>query len=107
MGRNNIENRSRDINWGYNQTKGANFNYQIMNDNYTRRLELSAGMEMFKLTMSIILNADYQVDIKDKLEIKGKTFIVTYKQSVYDNDLQGKYKANLQDYTGHVVLGLE
>ena len=107
MGRNNIEDRSPDINWGYNNTKNKKFKYQLMNDAYTRRLELSAGFEMFKLTMSIRLNAAYDVQVKDKLKIKEKEFTVVYKQEVYENELQGKYKASLSAYTGHVIIGLE
>ena len=107
MGRNNIEDRSPDINWGLNLTKKKTFKFQLMNDAYTRRLELSAGMEMFKLTMSIRLNASYDVEVKDKVNIKGKELIVVYKQDVYENELQGKYKADLSSYTGHVVIGLE
>ena len=107
MGRTNIENRSKDKNWGYNQTKGTNFKFQLMNDDFTRRLELAQGLVMYKLTKSIKLNAYYEVSMNDILVIKGESLRVTTITTRYDNDNQGRFKANLSDFTGETIVGLE
>lgn len=107
MGRTNIENRSKDKNWGYNETKQARFKFELMNDDYTRRLELANGLMMFKLTKSIKLNAYYDVSMNDILVIKGEKLKVTTITTRYDNANQGRYKANLKDFTGETVVGLE
>lgn len=107
MGRNNIENRSKDKNWGYNKTKGKHFKFELMSDNFTRRFELEQGLNMFKLTMSIRLNAYYDISMNDELELKGKKLKVTTIADAFDDNNQGMFKANLDDFTGHRVVGLE
>lgn len=107
MGRNNIENRSHDKNWGFNITQQAQIKFELMDDSFTRRFELSQGLMMFKLTMSIRLNAYYKVEMNDELEIKGKKLKVTTIADVYDNNNQGMFKGSIDDYTGYRVVGLE
>ena len=46
MGRNNIENRTLDKNWGYNETQNTHFKFQILNEESCRRFELAQGLEM-------------------------------------------------------------
>lgn len=107
MGRNNIENRSKDKNWGYNLTTKSHFKYEIMSEEACRRFELAQGLEMHKLTLTIRLNAQYKISMKDKLEIKGRTYVATAFQTYLDNDNQGRYKGRIDDFTGHQVVGLE
>lgn len=107
MGRNNVENRSLDKNWGYNKTKNTHFKFQILNEETCRRFELAQGLEMHKLTLTIRLNAQYKIEIKDKLDIKGRTYIVVAKTNYFENDNQGRFKGSLDDFTGHQVVGLE
>ena len=107
MGRNNIEDRSKDKNWGYNRTQGNIIKFELMSDDYTRRFELAQGLIMYKLTMSIRLNAYYKVEMDDELEIKGRKLKVTTIADAYDDNDQGMFKASLDNYTGHRVVGLE
>lgn len=107
MGRNNIDDRSHDKNWCKNLTKKCSFKCEILDDSYTRRLELSQGLNMYKLTMSLRLNAYYDVEMNDELEIKGRLLRVTTVMEHFDNNNQGMFKANLDDYTGYKVVGLE
>lgn len=107
MGRNNIEHRQNDRNWGKNITKNIPFKFEIMSEEVCRRFELAQGLEMHKLTLTIKLNAKYNVAIKDKLEVKGKTYLVVTTSSYYDSNNQGKYKGNLKDFTGYMLVGLE
>ena len=107
MGRNNIENRTLDKNWGYNETQNSHFKFQILNEESCRRFELAQGLEMNKLTLTIRLNAQYKMDIKDKLIIKGRTYKVVTKSNYIENDNQGRLKGRIDDFTGHQVVGLE
>ena len=107
MGRNNIDDRSHDKNWGYNLTQKCHFKFQLLDDSFTRRLELSQGLSMFKLTMSLRLNAYYNVNMNDELEIKGRTLRVTTVVEHFDNNNQGMFKGSLDDFTGYKVVGLE
>ena len=107
MGRNNIEDRSRDINWGYNQTSKSHFKFEIMSEQQCRNFELSRGLEMFKLTMTIKVNGKHNIKNNDQIEIKGKKYIVLSIASNFENPLQGKYKAKLDDFTGYSIIGLE
>ena len=107
MGRNNIEDRSKDKNWGYNKTQKATVKFELMSDNFTRRFEASQGLMMFKLTMSIRCNAYYKVDMNDELVILGRTLKVTTIADAFDNDNQGMFKTSLDDFTGHRIIGLE
>lgn len=107
MGRNNIENRSNDKNWGRNLTKRTNFKFEIMSEQYCRKFELAQGLEFNKLTLTIKLNAKYQIAQSDKLDIKGRTYMVVTTSDNFDNPEQGKYKGSLTDFTGSMVVGLE
>lgn len=107
MGRNNIENRDADKNWGRNLTKSKYFKFEIMSEEYCRRFELAQGLEMNKLTLTIKLNANYDVKQNDKVYIKGRNYMVVTTSTKLENPNQGRYKGNLNDYTGVVFVGLE
>lgn len=107
MGRNNLENKSHDINWGYNQTKKMPFKFEILSEQQCRNFELSRGLEMFKLTMTIKVNAKHNITNNDQLEIKGKKYLVVQVASNFENPIQGRYKGKLDDFTGYSVIGLE
>ena len=107
MGRNNIDDRSRDTNWGMNLTKSSKFKFELMDDEFTRRFEMSQGLIMFKLSKSIRLNAYYKIDMNDQVEIKGQKLRVTTIQTHYDHNNQGMFKGTLEHYTGYTIVGLE
>ena len=107
MGRNNLEHRTNDKNWGKNITNNIPFKFEIMSEETCRRFELAQGLEMHKLTLTIKLNANYKVAINDKVEIKGKSYIVVTTSSYLDSNGQGRYKADLGVYTGYTMVGLE
>lgn len=107
MGRNNLETRENDKNWGKNLTQNVPFKFEITSEQYCRKFELAQGLEMNKLTMTIITNARYQLNMDDKVNIKGKIYRVATTSDNYDNPNQGKYKGNIADYTGFCVVGLE
>ena len=107
MGRNNIENRSNDKNWGRNLTKRTNFKFEIMSEQYCRKFELAQGLEFNKLTLTIKLNAKYKIAQSDKLNIKGRMYMVVTTSDNFENPEQGKYKGSLNDFTGSLIVGLE
>lgn len=107
MGRNNIDDRSKDTNWGRNLTKSSKFKFELLDDDFTRRFEMSQGLMMFKLTKSIRLNAYYKVDMNDILEIKGQKLKVTTLATHYDHNNQGMFKGTTDRYTGYTIVGLE
>ena len=109
MGRNNLDNRSKDKNWGFNLTKQKRFKFEIPKDNeqVCRNFELAQGLEMFKLTFVIKLNCKYDISNNDKLDIKGKQYIVLTLSEAFDNPIQGQYKGTLDDFTGYTIVGLE
>ena len=107
MARNTIDDRSKDIAWGFNKTQQTKLKFQVMPETFTRRFELAQGLTMFKLSMSIRLNAYYKLAMNDEIEIKGKKFRVTTISDAYDDNLQAQYKATFDDYTGYRVVGLE
>ena len=108
MGRNNLEDKSKDINWGFNITQSNNFKFELMSEQACRHFELAQGLEMNKLTLTIRINANrYPIKIGDKLDIKGRTYMVITKSESYDNPLQGRFKGSLKDFTNSTILGLE
>jgi hypothetical protein len=108
MGRNNIDDRSKDTNWGFNQTKSSKFKFELMDDTFTRRFEVQQGLMMFKLTKSIRLNAYYKIDMNDILDIKEhKPLKVTTIATFYDHNNQGMFKGSTDRYTGYTIVGLE
>ena len=107
MGRNNFEQRTNDINWGKNLTKNVPFKFEIMSEELCRRFELSQGLEMHKLTLTIKINCRYKIEIKDKLDIKGRSYMVVAIGSNYDKGSQQMFKGNINDFAGYTILGLE
>lgn len=107
MGRNNLENRSKDKNWGFNLTKQKRFKFEILNEQQCRNFELAQGLEMFKLTFVIKLNCKYDISNNDKLDIKGKQYLVLTLSETFDNPIQGQYKGTLDEFTGYTIVGLE
>lgn len=108
MGRNNLENKSKDVNWGFDITQNKNFKFELASEQVCRRFELAQGLEMNKLTLTIKVNAPkFKIKEHDQLDIKGKKYIVVSTSDSFDNHLQGKYKGSLNDFTGHTYIGLE
>ena len=107
MGRNNREHRANDKNWGMNLTRNIPFKFEVMSEQTCRRFELAQGLEMNKLTLTIKLNANYKIANNDKVEIKGKTYLVVTTSQKYDNNLQSRYKADFNAFTGSTMVGLE
>lgn len=108
MGRNNLEIKSKDVNWGWNQTQKKNFKFEILSEQACRNFELTQGLEMHKLTLSIRVNANkYEIALNDKLDIKGRTYIVVAKSDYFENPTQGRYKGRLKDFTSSTTFGLE
>ena len=107
MGRNNIEHRTNDKNWGKNLTNNTPFKFEIMSEEMCRRYELAQGLEMHKLTLTIKLNAQYKISLDDKLDIKGRIYRVITTSSYYENNNQARFKGDLGAFTGHMLVGLE
>ena len=107
MGRNNIQDRSRDYNWGYDNTSQMPFKFEILNEQQCRNFELAQGLQMFKLSMTIKINGYHSIKNNDELAIKGQKYRVVTMSDSYDNPGQGRYKASLKDHTGNTYIGLE
>ena len=107
MGRNNLESRARDYNWGFNLTKNKHFKFEILTEQQCRNFELAQGLEMYKLTCAIKLNSKYDISNNDSLNIKGKKYLVLTMSYSFENPLQGRYKGSLDEFTGSTVVGLE
>lgn len=107
MGRNNLENRSKDINWGFNNTQQVPFKFEILSEQQCRNFELAQGLEMHKLSLTIRLNAKYDVNINDVVVVKGQKYMVITTSESFDNQAQGRYKGLLKDFTGSMIVGLE
>ena len=107
MGRNNLETREVDKNWGKNITQNVPFKFELTSEQYCRKFELAQGLEMNKLTLTIILNARYKIQMDDTVDIKGVRYRVATTSDNYDNPNQGKYKGSMDAFTGYCVVGLE
>ena len=107
MGRNNIQQRSKDTNWGFNKTRQIPFKFEVLSESQCRNFELAQGLQMFKLTKAIKLNGFYELKNNDEIQIKGKKYIVVTLSDSYDNPMQGRYKASFDDFTGSTIVGLE
>ena len=107
MGRNNLENRSKDINWGFNNTQQVPFKFEILSEQQCRNFELAQGLEMHKLSLTIRLNAKYDVSINDVVVVKGQKYMVITTSESFENPAQGRYKGLLKDFTGSMIVGLE
>ena len=108
MGRNNIEDNSKAYNFGFNYTQQRLFKFGIKSEQACRRFELAQGLEMHKLTLTIQVDAKrYNFNINDKIELKGKSYIVVAIGNNFDNPNQGRYKNSLDLFTGSCLIGLE
>ena len=108
MGRNNLENKERDKSWGWNKTQRRLFKFELVSEKQCRNFELAQGLEMHKLTIAINVNAKrFPFKMNDKIELKGTSYIVVAIADNHDNPNQGRYKGNLDDYTGTTTIGLE
>lgn len=109
MGRNNREDRSKDVNWGFNNTQQVPFKFEIPKENeqVCRNFELAQGLEMHKLSLTIKLNAKYNVNMNDVVVVKGHKYMVVTTSESFDNPAQGRYKGLLKDFTGSTLVGLE
>lgn len=106
MGRNTLENRSKDMNWGYNETQLHIFKFELLNENDCRRIEMAQGLELNQITMAIRINAKANVKLHDILRLKGVKKKVIALADDKDNPTQGRYKNDLGDYSGSLKVGL-
>lgn len=106
MGRNNKEPRGQ--NWGYNNTKKAPFTFKrFLNENDCRMLEVANGLQIKDVSMAIEIDGHHNIELNDKLTLKGQTRLVIALTPTIDNPNQGKYKGSLDDFTGSVRIGLK
>lgn len=107
LGRNNLEKRGKDFNWGYNQTKKKPFKFNFLNENDCRLLEVANGLQIKDISMAIQIDGRNDIEINDKLTVKGVNKLVIALTPVIDNPKQGRYKGNLNDFTGSTKIGLK
>ena len=107
MGRNNLEKRGNDVNWGYNQTKKTPFKFEFLNENDCRLLEVANGLQIKDVSMAIRVNGKCNIELEDKLVVKGVNKLVIALTPEIDNPKQGRYKGNLDDFTGSTRIGLK
>lgn len=107
MGRNNLEKRGVDVNWGYNQTKKTPFKFEFLNENDCRMLEVANGLQIKDVSMAIRVNGKCNIELEDKLVVKGVNKLVIALTPEIDNPKQGRYKGNLDDFTGSTRIGLK
>lgn len=106
MGRNNLEKRGSDVNWGYNQTKKKPFKFEFLNDMQCRELEIANGLTVNEISLGIRISGVVDISMKDKLVIKGLQKLVIALKPEYDNPQQGKYKGDITAFTGNISVGL-
>lgn len=107
MGRNNIEQRTNDVNWGVNLTTQEKFKYELLEENDCRMLEVSQGLNMMQVQRAIKINGNCNIKIGNRLNIKGEVRKVNAIAEAKDNLQQGKYKGSLGAFTGSLHIGLE
>lgn len=107
MGRNNLEARGKDVNWGYNLTKKKPFKFEFLDENDCRLLEVANGLEIKEINMAIQINGKASIDLNDKVAVKGSNKLVIALTPKIDNPSQGRYKGNLEDFTGSTKIGLK
>lgn len=108
MGRNNLERKTKDVNWGFNVTQNRQFKFELLSEKTCRNFEISQGLEFHKLSMTIRINANrFKVKQNDKLNIKGKVYLAVAISDSFDNWEQGRFKGSLNDFTGGTIIGLE
>ena len=107
MGRNNLQKRGSNVNWGYNETKKKPFKFEFLNDNDCRELEVANGLAIKSITLGIKIDGNCDISLKDRLIIKGLTKLVIALTPRIDNQKQGRYKGSLEDYTGSLSIGLQ
>lgn len=106
MGRNNREPRGQ--NWGYNETKKTPFTFvKFLNENDCRMLEVANGLQIKDVSMAIQIDGHTNIELKDKLTLKGQTRLVIALTPTTDNPNQGRYKGSLDAFTGSVRVGLK
>lgn len=107
MGRNNLEKRGNDVNWGYNQSKKKPFKFEFLNENDCRLLEVANGLQIKDVSMAIKVNGKTDIGIEDKLVVKGVNRLVIALTPELDNPKQGRYKGSLDAFTGSTKIGLK
>lgn len=107
MGRNNLEHRADDYNWGYNESKKKPFKFGFLEDSDCRNLEVANGLEIKEINIGIRINGKADIELNDKLVVKGLKKIVIAITPKHDNPKQGRYKGNLDDYSGSFDIGLK
>ena len=106
MGRNNLEQRTNDVNFGKNLTKGNIFKYEYLNENDCRLIEASQGLNLMQVQKAIRVNGKAEIEINDRLLLKGETRKVIALGPETDNEQQGRFKGNVFDFTGGMKVGL-
>ncbi len=106
MGRNNLEQRTNDVNFGKNLTKGNIFKYEYLNENDCRLIEASQGLNLMQVQKAIRVNGKAEIEVNDRLLLKGETRKVNAIQPETDNEQQGRFKGSVFDFTGGMKVGL-
>lgn len=57
--------------------------------------------------MAIQIDGRNDIEINDKLTVKGVNKLVIALTPVIDNPKQGRYKGDLKDFTGSTKIGLK
>ena len=90
MGRNNLEQRTNDVNFGKNLTKGNIFKYEYLNENDCRLIEASQGLNLMQAYALSETASSFAIayPYKDDLESAGAIF-EDIDVKVYEPDKDG------------------
>ena len=107
MGLNTIHNKAKDLMVLYNQTKNQHFRCEILPATDCRKFEIALGLDFNQLKYSIKINGKSNVEIGDRIKLGNTVFEAVAINPVYDNLEQARYRSDLDNFTGSVVIALE
>ena len=107
MGLNTIHNKSNDLMTLYNDTKKQYFKCEILPTTDCRKFEIALGLDFNQLKYSIRINGQSNVEIGDRIKIGKTIFEAVAINPTIDNMEQARFRSDLDNFTGSVVIALE
>lgn len=107
MGLNTIHNKSRDLFTLYNVSKKQSFKCEILPATDCRKYEIALGLDFNQIKYSIKINGSNNIEIGDRIKFGDNIFEAVAINPVIDNLEQARYRSDITNFTGAVVINLE
>lgn len=107
MGLNTIHNKSNDLLQMYNVSKSEWFKCELLPNTEIKKYEMAMGLDFNQTKYMIKINGTCNLELRERVRLGNDVYEVVAINPVIDNIQQARFRNDINNFTGSVVVALE